>query len=64
MRKMGSEHWRNEYEYKVTSMRPADVQQTAEEHLNFAAKDGWRLVEVVLLTPLEQASFIWERKKI
>lgn len=61
---MGSEHWRNEYEYKITSMRPADVHQSAEEHLNFAATDGWRLVEVVLLTPLEQALFIWERKKI
>ena len=61
---MGSEHWRNEYEYKVTAMRPAEVQQTADEHLNFASQEGWRLVEVILLPPMEQATFIWERKKL
>ncbi|MDQ2911745.1 MAG: hypothetical protein M3T56_00630 [Chloroflexota bacterium] len=60
---MPAEHPRDEYEYKVTAMRPAEVQQTADEHMNFAAEDGWRLVEVIVLMPLEQASFIWERKK-
>ncbi|MGH2471442.1 MAG: hypothetical protein ACRDG6_03425 [Candidatus Limnocylindria bacterium] len=45
-------------------MRPADVQQAADEHLNFVAQDGWRLVEVIVLSPFKRASFVWERKKI
>lgn len=54
----------DKYESKVTTrQRPAPMPAVeAEEHLNFVANDGWRLVNVITIGQ-SVPQFVWERRR-